>query len=473
MADVIQTVCGLFGDGGKGTTVESCDAEIADPCTTVVRHNGGAQAVHFIVRPDGRVHGFSQFGSASFRPDVQTHLSRFMLIYPTSLLEEAEELKALGVADVLERLTIHRDAPIITPYHRAANWLREMARNSNQHGTCGMGIGEVMQDLEDERDDMLFADDLDCPGIIGPKVARIRHRKRQELRVLISMLPTPYNALTQTALDVLDSDEAYMTFVANCKRVGQTVRIVGDDFLRDVLARPGLVISEGAQGVLLDEWYGFHPHTTWSTTTFANIDTLLAEAGWNGHATKFVVFRAYATRHGAGPLVTHDAALTAALPEMHNREDGWQGNFRCGWFDLVAARYSLAVLGRVDGIALTCLDRIEHLNELPICVAYRYTGTATVTELRQYFTIDDSATGAPRITGIRVGKKGDLEYQGALTAHLFQCVPEYDTVCRSGLVTRLETELRVPIVSTSHGPTVNDKQYRIPLRSLLHQQLAA
>lgn len=61
---------------------------------------------------------------------------------------------------------------------------------------------------------------------------------------------------------------------------------------------------EGAQGILLDEWHGFHPYTTWSTTTFANAETLLAEAGES--AIRLGVIRCYMTRHGPGPFVTED-----------------------------------------------------------------------------------------------------------------------------------------------------------------------
>ena len=54
--------------------------------------------------------------------------------------------------------------------------------------------------------------------------------------------------------------------------------LAGDGYLRRLL-RTGPVVFEGAQGVLLDEWRGFHPYTTWSTTTFDNAETLLARRG--------------------------------------------------------------------------------------------------------------------------------------------------------------------------------------------------
>ncbi|TDB72357.1 adenylosuccinate synthetase, partial [Actinomadura sp. KC216] len=146
-----------FGDAGKGTVVDHlCSTRPAflggrpprppgeRGVATVVRFNGGAQAAHNVVLDDGRHHTFAQFGSGTFTPGVRTHLSRFMLVDPLALAAEADHLRALGVADALDRLTADRDALLTTPYHRAANRARETARGAARHGSCGMGIGETV-----------------------------------------------------------------------------------------------------------------------------------------------------------------------------------------------------------------------------------------------------------------------------------------------------------------------------------------
>lgn len=120
--------------------------------------------------------------------------------------------------------------------------------------------------------------------------------------------------------------------------------------------RTGSVVFEGAQGVLLDEWHGFHPYTTWSTTTFANAEALLAESGRSCPARRLGVVRAYTTRHGPGPHMTEDRELAALLPEPHNGTGAWQGAFRVGHFDAVAHAYAVEVCGGVDALALTHLD---------------------------------------------------------------------------------------------------------------------
>src|SRR3954449_12449778 len=129
-----------FGDAGKGSIVDFLTR--ANDAHTVVRYNGGAQAGHRVVTAGAspRDHVFAQFGSGTLS-GAATHLSRFMLLDPPAMLEEARHLAALG-SDPLPRTTIDEGAPIITPFARAINRLRERARGSQRHGSCGMGIGE-------------------------------------------------------------------------------------------------------------------------------------------------------------------------------------------------------------------------------------------------------------------------------------------------------------------------------------------
>src|SRR6476659_8022754 len=133
-----------YGDEGKGTWTDFLAR--TEPVHTVVRFNGGAQAGHNVVTPDGRHHTFAQFGSGTFVRGVSTHLSRFMLLNPMRLLHEADQIRALGVSDALAPLTIDRLAPVTTPFPVPATRLRELARGDARQGSCGMGIGETMSD---------------------------------------------------------------------------------------------------------------------------------------------------------------------------------------------------------------------------------------------------------------------------------------------------------------------------------------
>src|SRR5689334_220878 len=175
-----------YGDAAKGATVDFLARR--EPVRTVVRFNGGAQAGHNVVTPDGRHHTFAQLGSGTLVRGVNTHLSRFMLLNPSRLLREDGELRALGVPDALARLTIDRRAPVTTPFQVAANRLRELARGDARHGSCGMGIGETMADWLEHGDRMMTAGDLTDTVTVQRKLRDIRDLKQAQLADILASL---------------------------------------------------------------------------------------------------------------------------------------------------------------------------------------------------------------------------------------------------------------------------------------------
>ena len=421
MSHVIVVDLG-YGDAGKGTVVDwLCSRAGGRPVRTVVRFNGGAQAAHNVVTPDGRQHSFAQFGSGTFRPGVTTFLSRFMLVNPVALAAEAGHLASVGVPDALDRLVVDRDALLTTPYHQAANRARELARGQDRHGSCGMGVGETVSFALAEPGLTPKAGDCVTPRVLIRKLSAVRDRLTDELGPLDAPPPA-------------DVCAAYLAFAAR-------VRLADAADLRRLL-HAGPAVFEGAQGVLLDEWRGFHPYTTWSTTTFANADELLAEAGQDGF--RLGVTRSYQTRHGPGPFVTEDQALTIAEP--HNGLNPWQGSFRLGHLDAVALRYAIEVTGGVDGLALTHLDSAASNPGLRVCRGYRVAGQP--------------------LTRLIPGPERDLAYQAGLTRLLLAAEPVYSGPVCSGPVSSefgggwagvVEQETGVPVVLRSAGPTSADK----------------
>jgi adenylosuccinate synthase len=118
---------------------------------------------------------------------------------------------------------------------------------------------------------------------------------------------------------------------------------------------------------LLDEWRGFHPHTTWSTCTFEHAIDLLR--GCDREVVKLGVLRTYFTRHGAGPFPTEDASLDAIL-EPHNAMHPFQGKFRRGWFDAVLARYAIEACDGIDALALTHVDALARIDRWRMATSY-------------------------------------------------------------------------------------------------------
>ncbi len=449
-----------YGDAGKGTMTEFFAQQHS--AHTVVRFNGGAQAGHNIIAPDGRHHTFSQFGSATLLPGVRTHLSRFMVLHPLAMISEAEHLESLGVHDAFERTTIDARAVVITPFHQAANRLRELSRGNGRHGSCGVGVGETMSDFVALGDQVPIAGDLANPHLLRQKLHLIRQRKRQQLAPVLNLLKR--NPLATNELAMLFDDDLIEACVDAFTAFAQRARIVTPEHTHHLLNTDGTVVFEGAQGVLLDQWHGFHPYVTWSTTTFENALTLLSEGEHQGPVTRVGVVRAYGTRHGPGPFVTEDLALTHLIPDMHNAMHPWQRGFRVGWFDAVATRYALEVCGGCDGLAVTCLDRLNAVTHWQNAASYDLDPSHSAAGLLALG--DDTPQRFERIVP-DFGRQ--LDHQRALARVLEACTPHYEGLelgpASASPVQRcapvweaLGKTLNVPVRWTSSGPTLEEKQ---------------
>ncbi len=441
-----------FGDAGKGTITDFLARRCA--AHTVVRYNGGPQTAHNVVDAAGRHHTFSQFTSAMFVPDTRTLLTRFMLINPLNMLKEARHLETCGIPGALQRVQIDRRALVITPFQRALNRLREIARGAKRHGSCGEGIGECMADALATGNTVLCAGDLADRAALLRKLRIMRDAKERDFAELAPLLPQ--TEAVQQECQVF-TDPGYL---ATCIDVyhffAQCVEIVDETDIHALFARTGTMLFEGAQGVLLDENYGFAPYTTWSTTTFANAEALVQENAYTGQVLKLGVTRAYATRHGAGPFPTEDPQLVSLLPEPHNTWNDWQREFRVGYYDLVAARYARDVVGELDYLAITHADRLASLPEWRICTAYRYQGKEQ--DLLAYFQ-----HSGKQLTALRVRRPPDLAHQEQLTQRLQLCVPEYQSIGAperadpAAYLAFLAEQLATPIAIASYGPTAHDK----------------
>ncbi len=150
-----------FGDSGKGLLTDFLARRFK--AGVVVRYNGGAQAGHNVVTPNGRHHTFSQFGSGTFIPGVKTYLSKHVVIHPGALLIEGNILEGLGVSNAFSRLRLSDQCLVITPFHQAANRIREMVRGKNRHGSCGVGVGETVEDALLNAENRVLAGDLVKP----------------------------------------------------------------------------------------------------------------------------------------------------------------------------------------------------------------------------------------------------------------------------------------------------------------------
>ncbi len=425
-----------FGDAGKGTTVDFLvrDAVAGGSVTpTVVRFNGGAQAGHTVITDDGRSHTFSQLGAGTFA-GAATHLAEPVVVHPTALLVEARVLEGKGVPSPLSRLTIAEGARLITPFHQAANLLREAARGAEAHGTCGVGFGEAVADALDAKDDALFMGDLRDPDRSRIKLRRSQERVRASLGDAMHVAHAAHREVLEDGGALA---ERWLEAVRPVARCVTEASVLGR------YLRGGPVVFEGAQGVLLDEVHGFHPHTTWSDCTSRGAQALIEAHGGPTDARVLGVTRSYHTRHGAGPFPSEDPSLRNERPEPHNDDRGAQGAFRVGALDLLLLRYALRACP-IDGLVVTHLDRPP----APWVVAYQHPSS-------ELFVHD--ATG--RVVDLR---GGDLLFQERLGATLREVVasrvPPPDA---HDWMAALEGELARAVVLTSHGPTAANKAWRV------------
>lgn len=435
-------VVGLgFGDEGKGTMVDALCRAVSE-APLVIRFNGGHQAAHNVITPDGRHHTFAQFGSGSLVPNVRTLISSHALFEPFALLKEAEHLEDLGLRKPLDSHAIDRRAMLVTPFHRAANRIREALR-SDRHGSCGLGIGEAMADRLSPEPLALFAGDLQKFEKLEKTLSALQERKAAELLPKLEFLT--HEPELPAELSLLRDPKAPKLVAEKLREAAKPLKILDEVQLRKWTADAPLIF-EGAQGVLLDEWYGFHPHTTWSTTTTANAESILRELGWEGEVTRLGVLRSYHSRHGAGPFPSEDKALSAAMPDAHNGLGPWQGTFRLGHFDRVLARYALDVCP-VDALALTHLDRLEEArglgHEIKMARSYDWHGEEmSKIELKS--------------------RLEDLDFQEALGQRLSGVRPILVDLPQeqNEFIEKIESELELPIRWLSEGPSAREKRRR-------------
>jgi adenylosuccinate synthase len=446
-----------YGDAGKGTITDHLVRTRG--AHTVIRFNGGAQAAHNVVAPDGRQHVFSQFGAGTLVPGVRTHLSRFMVLNPIAMLAEDARLRTLGVTDAFARTGIDREALVITPYQRAANRLREIARGAGRHGSVGMGVGETASDALEIGGNAVRVADLADPALLARKLRWMRDFKRaQRADVLAACAGVPAAQEELAWFEDGAVDARYMDAIAAFMQVAN---VTGRADEHAILDAPGTVVFEGSQGVLIDEWRGFHPYTTWSTCTFDNALALLKEHSYAGEVTKLGVVRAYGTRHGPGPFVPEDAAMTAALPDAHNKMDAWQGAFRVGWLDIPATRYAIAACGGIDALAVTCLDRLAGMPEWRLCDSYRLPEDVSPADARLFFGTDGDVAET-----IVPGPFTDLDHQERLTRILERSRPRlavsashpHADVRAAEHVRAIARALGVRVRVASFGPSATDKR---------------
>jgi adenylosuccinate synthase len=347
----VTVIGGQWGDEGKGKIVDW----LASRADVVARFQGGHNAGHTLVVGD-QTYKLSLLPSGIVRGTLSV-IGNGVVLDPWALRAEVEKLGGQGVAITPDNLQIADNCPLILPFHRDLDALREDASGQGKIGTTRRGIGPAYEDKVGRR--AIRVCDLAHLGDLGPQLDRLCAH-HDALRAGFGEAPVDRERLTRDLGEVAD-------FVLQFARPVWLT-------LNQAKARGQRILFEGAQGVLLDVDHGTYPFVT-SSNTIAG--TAAGGTGVGPSAAGFVlgIVKAYTTRVGSGPFPTElEDAIGQRLGERGREFGTVTGRKRrCGWFDAVLVRQSMAVSG-VTGIALTKLDVLDGLEEIRICTGYRLRG---------------------------------------------------------------------------------------------------
>lgn len=390
-----------FGDCGKGLMTDFLVRE--NKAELVVRYNGGAQAAHNVISPEGVHHTFSQFGSGTLA-GAKTFLSKYMLVDLLALVCERDVLSP-KLPGQLQIPMVDPDCVIVTFWHKYANKLREVARGSAKHGSVGMGVGEARSDAIQGL--ALRVRDLRDRSRCLSTLRTIKEKKLAEMKDL-GCVDSPLYKYMEHACSPENLTSVYLG-LAECIRI-----CTFEEATKDIRC----AVFEGAQGFLLDEEYGFEPYNSWTDCTFGNAYRVLGEGAFLAEGVFTVgVFRSYFTRHGPGPFVTEDPEI--CVPEKHNQLHPWMGNFRQGHFDMVMAKYACSV-------ALPDVLVVTHMDCRP-----------------SPFVCDNYSNGFHRSSS-------------DCTKSLFGSQPRYSFVSDDEFPKALEQDVGIPVRYLSYGPCSKD-----------------
>lgn len=341
-----------WGDEGKGKATDL----LGEQLQWVVRYQGGNNAGHTVVLPNGDKFALHLIPSGILTPAVNNVIGNGVVVDPGVLLTELAGLEERGVDT--SRLLLSADAHLIMPYHVAIDKVTERFLGAKKIGTTGRGIGPCYQD-KIARVGVRAADVLD-EKILTQKVEAALEFKNQ---VLVKI----YN---RKALDPQQVVDEVLTQAEGFKHRISDTRLE----LNLALERGETVLLEGSQGTLLDVDHGTYPYVTSSNPTSGGA-AVGSGIGPTKITTVLGILKAYTTRVGSGPFPTelfddHGAYLAKQGGEVGVTTGRAR---RTGWFDAVIARYATRVNGITDYF-LTKLDVLSSLDTVPICVAYEVDG---------------------------------------------------------------------------------------------------
>jgi adenylosuccinate synthase len=413
-------VVGLqWGDEGKGKIVDV----LTEHADVVVRYCGGANAGH-TVRIGDKKFATHLLPVGIFRPNIVNCVGNGVVLDPTVLFKEIDEITAQGISITPANLKISYKAHVVMPWHKAEDGAREMSAEGTAIGTTRRGIGPTYADKMHRSTAIRVADLIDEKRL-RDKVGTICSERNSILKMLYGT-------------EAIDPLKTFETFRDYGKRLAPFVEDVGY-YLLEARKQNKRVVFEGAHAALLDVDHGTYPYVTSSNCSSLGIFT------GSGVPPQYVsdivgIVKAYSTRVGGGPFPTELHDDTAHKIREKGREYGTTTGRprRIGWLDAVAVRYAADLCG-ATAVAITLLDVLGGLDELRICTSYEIDGKKL-----PYFVADGTTLANVKCNYETLpGWSEDIS-----TRRIFEDLPTH----AQNYVKRMEELLGVPARMVSVGP---------------------
>ena len=345
-----------WGDEGKGRMVDL----IASDYDIVCRYQGGNNAGHTIVNEYGKF-ALHLIPSGICLPGVVNVLGNGVVIDLEDLCREIDNLRAHGIRITPENLKISERATIVFPFHRALDGLEEARLKDKKYGSTLRGIAPVYSDKYQKKTIMMG--ELLYPAYLEKRLASILEWKNLTLERVYGAKPYTMDDLKAW---VAEFGEKIKPFICDTGA-----------FLRQAQAEGKHILFEAQLGSLRDLDYGIYPYTTSSNpiAAYAPVGSGLPTAKLD----KIIgVVKAYSSCVGEGPFTCEWFGEEAEKLREAGGEYGAKTGRprRVGPIDIVATRYGIQCQGATD-IALTKLDVLSYMDEIPICARYELSGQET------------------------------------------------------------------------------------------------
>ena len=415
---MVKAIVGAnWGDEGKGKITDVLAAQ----SDVVIRFQGGSNAGHTIINDHGRF-ALHQLPSGVFYDHITNVIGNGVSLDIGKFLKEMNELAEKGVHP---RMLVSDRVQVVMPYHVLFDQYEEERLGGKSFGSTKSGIAPFYSDkyakIGFEMCE-LFDEDYAYQKLKG-----VLEVKNVLLRDLYHKPELSADEVFENLMKQRDAIRPY---------VGDTFR-----FLRSALKEGKNILLEGQLGALKDPDYGIYPMVT-SSSTLAGYGAV--GAGLPPYAIRdiVVVCKAYSSAVGAGAFVSEIFGDEAQEMRVRGGDSGEFGATtgrprRMGWFDCVASRYGVQAQGATE-VALTVVDALGYLDEIPVCVGYEIDGKVT----RDVPTTPSLEKAKP-VLQVLPGWKSDVR---GITK--YEDLPEN---CRR-YVEFIEKELEAPITMVSNGP---------------------